>query len=67
MEHIRTLGWEGQADVAAVVRLLAGEAAVSRVPPLAAHALAGANLLLLCKPGGVNADGLPRLRPIGMP
>ena len=67
MEHIRTLGGEGQADVATVVRLLAGEAAVRRVPPLAAHALSGANLLLLSKPGGVDADGLPRLRPIGMP
>jgi len=67
MEHIRTLGGEGQADVATVVRLLAGEAAVRRVPPLAAQALLGANLLLLCKPGGVDVDGLPRLRPIGMP
>ena len=47
MEHVRTLGGKGQADVAATVRLLAGEAAVSRVPPLAAHALADANLWLL--------------------
>ena len=37
------------------------------VPPLAAHALAGSDLLLLCKPGGLDADGLPRLRHIGIP
>jgi len=67
IQHILAVGGEGQGDVAAVVRLLTGEAAVRRVPPLAAHALAGANLLILCKPGRVDADGLPRLRPIGMP
>jgi len=58
MEHICTLGGEGQADVVAVVRLRAGEAPVRRVPPLAAQALAGATLLPLCKSGGVDVDGL---------
>jgi len=67
MEHLRALGESGQAALQAVVRLLAGPVAVRRVPPLAAHALAGADLLLLCKPGGADIDGLPRLRPIGMP
>jgi len=67
MEHLRALGDEGQAALAGVVHLLAGEAAVRLVPAVAAHALAGADLLLLCKPGGTDVDGLPRLRPIGMP
>ncbi|GAB0497286.1 hypothetical protein MMPV_008615 [Pyropia vietnamensis] len=47
--------------------LLVSAAAVTRVPAAAAHALAGADLLLLAKPGGVGGDGLPGLRPIGMP
>ncbi|GAB0498699.1 hypothetical protein MMPV_010046 [Pyropia vietnamensis] len=42
-------------------------AAVTRVPSVARTALAGADLLLLRKPGGLAADGLPKLRPIGMP
>jgi len=67
MEHLRALGDSGQVALAAVVRLLAGPVSARRVPPLAAHALAGADLLLLCKPGGDDDDGLPRLRPIGMP
>ncbi|GAB0498740.1 hypothetical protein MMPV_010088 [Pyropia vietnamensis] len=50
-----------------VVELLVSAAAVTRVPAAAAHALAGADLLLLAKPGGVGGDGLPGLRPIGMP
>ncbi|GAB0497434.1 hypothetical protein MMPV_008767 [Pyropia vietnamensis] len=50
-----------------VVLLLTGEAAVTRVPSVARTALAGADLLLLRKPGGLAADGLPKLRPIGMP
>ena len=67
MEHLRALGDEGQAALAGVVILLAGEAAVRLVPAVAAHALAGAELLLLCTPGGDDVDGLPWLRPIGMP
>jgi len=47
MEHLRALGDEGQASLAGVVNLLAGEAAVRLVPAVAAHALAGADLLLL--------------------
>jgi len=67
MEHLRALGDAGQAALAGVIRLLAGAEAVRLVPPLATHALAGADLLLLCKPGGPDDDGLPRPRPIGMP
>jgi len=67
MEHLRALGDAGQSALAGVVRLLAGEEAELLISPLAAHALAGADLLLLCKPGGLDVDGLPRLRPIGMP
>jgi len=47
------------------VLLLTGDAATTRAPAVAAHALAGADLLLLEKPGGVCEDGLPGLRPIG--
>jgi len=47
MEHLRALGDEGQAALAGVVNVLAGEAAVRLVPGVAAHALAGADLLLL--------------------
>ena len=67
MEHLRALGDDRQAALAKFVFLLAGEEAERLVPPLAAHALAGADSLLLCKPGGLDKDGLPRLRPIGMP
>jgi len=67
MEHLQALGDEVQAALAGVVRLLASEEAQRLVTPLATHALAGADLLLLCKPGGLDVDGLPRLRPIGMP
>jgi len=67
MEHLRARGDEGQAALAGVVRLFGGEEAERLVPPLAAHALAGADFLLLCKPGGLDGDGLPRLQPIGMP
>jgi len=66
-EHLRALGDEGLAAPAAVVRLLAGEAAERLIPPLAAHALARADLFLLYKPEGPDVDGLPCLRPIGMP
>jgi len=66
-EHLWALTAGGQDALVAVVQLLAGDAMVSRVPPVAAHALSGADLLLLAKPGGVGADGLPGLRPIGMP
>ncbi|GAB0496795.1 hypothetical protein MMPV_008113 [Pyropia vietnamensis] len=57
----------GQDALVGVVELLVSAAAVTRVPAAAAHALAGADLLLLAKPGGVGGDGLPGLRPIGMP
>ena len=67
MKYLPALGDEGQAALTGVVHLLAGEATVWLMPAVAAHALAGADLLLLCKPGGEGVDGLPRLRPIGMP
>jgi len=66
-EHLWALSAVGQDALVAVVQLLAGDALVSRVPAVATHALAGADLLLLTKPGGVGEDGLPGLRPIGMP
>jgi len=66
MKHLRALGDEGQAALAGVVRLLADEKAERLVTPLAAHALAGAGLLQLCKPGGLDVNGVSRLRPIGM-
>jgi len=50
-----------------VFLLLAGAEVERLVPSLAAHAMAGADLLLLCKPGRLDVDGLPKLRPIGMP
>lgn len=66
MEHLWALCPRGQALVA-VVRLLASPAAVDGVPVVATHALAGANLLQLVKPGTPDAAGIPPLRPIGMP
>lgn len=66
-EHLWALGDAGRASLVVVVRLLSGGAAVDRKPAIATHALAGADLLLLVKPGGHAADGLPRLRPMGMP
>ncbi|GAB0494469.1 hypothetical protein MMPV_005762 [Pyropia vietnamensis] len=66
-EHLWALERGGQDALVGVVELLVSAAAVTRVPAAAAHALAGADLLLLAKPGGVGGDGLPGLRPIGMP
>jgi len=66
-EHLWALSAAGQDALVGVVDLLVGEALASRLPAVAAHALAGADLLLLTKPGGVGGDGLPGLRPIGMP
>jgi len=67
MEHLLALGEEGRDALVGVVLLLTGEAATTRVPAVATHALAGADLLLLAKPGGVREDGRPSLQPIGMP
>lgn len=67
VEHLWALAAGGREALVGVLLLLTGEAAVSRVPPVARAALAGADLLLLRKPGGLAADGLPKLRPIGMP
>jgi len=67
MEHLRAFGENGQAALAGVVLLLAGSDGARLLTSLAAYALAGADLLLLCKPGGLDVDGLPRLRPNGMP
>jgi len=67
MEHLWALGEEGRDALVSVVLLLTGATATTRVPAAVTHALAGADLLLLSKPGGVREDGLPGLRPIGMP
>ncbi|GAB0497290.1 hypothetical protein MMPV_008621 [Pyropia vietnamensis] len=62
-EAIRSGGGDA---LVGVVELLVSAAAVTRVPRRGRPRLAGADLLLLAKPGGVG-DGLPGLRPIGMP
>ena len=67
MEHLWALGEEGRDALVGVFLLLTGEAATTRVPAVATHALAGADLLLLAKPSGVREDGRPGLQPIGMP
>ncbi|GAB0497407.1 hypothetical protein MMPV_008739 [Pyropia vietnamensis] len=67
VEHLWALAEGGGEALVGVVLLLTGEAAVTRVPSVARTALAGTDLLLLRKPGGLAADGLPKLRPIGMP
>eukprot|EP00168_Porphyra_purpurea_P017444 TRINITY_DN603_c0_g1_i4.p6 TRINITY_DN603_c0_g1~~TRINITY_DN603_c0_g1_i4.p6 ORF type:complete len:190 (-),score=35.40 TRINITY_DN603_c0_g1_i4:2496-3065(-) len=67
MEHLWALAEDGRDELVGVVRLLATDAATSVVPAVASHALAGAEHLLLVKPGEPDADGVPRLRPIGMP
>lgn len=66
-EHILALDAEGQDKLVGLVCLLVDPEGVRRLPPLAAQALAGAELLHLTKPGSVDADELSRLRPIGMP
>jgi len=66
-EHLWALTAAGQDALVAVVQLLAGDGLVWREPAVAAHALAGADLLLLTKPGGLGDDGVPGLPPIGMP
>jgi len=66
-EYLWALSATRQDALVDIVLLLTSLAAVSRMPAMARHALAGANLLLLTNPGGVGADGLPRLRPIEIP
>ena len=66
-EHLWALSAVGQAALLEVLLLLCGDAAVSRVPAVVRHALAGADHHLLHQAGRVGADGLPRLRHIGMP
>jgi len=67
VEHLWALDAAGRDALGGVLVLLAGPAGAARMPACASRALAGTDLLLLRKPGGVQADGLPRLRPIGMP
>ena len=67
MEHLWALAEDGREAQVGVVQLLASDAATSVVPAAASHALAGAELLLLVKQGTPDADGVPKLRPIGMP
>ncbi|GAB0498621.1 hypothetical protein MMPV_009967 [Pyropia vietnamensis] len=66
-EHLWALASDGQDALVEVLLFLAGPNAAARVPAVAARALAGADLVLLTKSGGPQADGLPGLRPIGMP
>jgi len=66
MERLWALA-EGSRDaLVGVVRLLASDATTSVVPAVSIHALAEAALLLLVKLGAPDADGVPKLRPIGM-
>lgn len=67
VEHLWALAEGGREALVGVLLLLTGEAAMKRMPPVARAALAGADLMLVRKPGGLAADGLPKLRPIGMP
>jgi len=67
MEHLWALAEDGRDALVVVVRLLATEAATMVAPAVSSHALAGVELLLLVKPGAPDADGVPRLRSIGMP
>jgi len=67
MEHLWALGEKGRDALVGVVLLLTGDAATTRVPAVATHAVAGAALLLFARPGGVREDGSPGLRPISMP
>lgn len=67
MVNLWALGDAGRDALVGVVTLLVGEGAATRVPVAARRAVAGADLLVLRKPGGDDADGLPPLRPIGMP
>jgi len=66
VEHLWALDARGRDSLVGVVSLLAGEGS-ARLPACAAAAHAGTSFLLLRKPGGVGADGLPGLRPIGVP
>lgn len=67
MEHLWALDDRSRDRLVDVLLLLASDAAVGVVPPLATHALSGANLLLLVEPGARDAAGLPPLRPTRMP
>jgi len=66
-EHLWALPAAGRDALVSVVRLLAAADTVAALPAPAAYALAGADPLLLVKPGGPGADGHHKLRPIGMP
>jgi len=66
VEHLWALDAGGRDALVGVVVLLAGPGS-ERLPACAAAAYAGTALMLLRKPGGVEADGLPGLRPIGIP
>jgi len=66
VEHLWALDAGGRGALVGVVVLLAGPGS-ARLPACAAAAHAGTDMMLLRRPGGVGADGLPGLRPIGMP
>jgi len=67
MEHLWALMSAGRDALVRVVQLLSSADSVDQVPPVARRALGAANLLLLVKSGGVDAAGVPGLRPIGIP
>jgi len=67
MEHLRALTSAGRDALVRVVLLLSSADGVDQVPLVARRALGAANLLLLVKPGGVDAADVPGLQPIGMP
>jgi len=65
MEHLRALADDWPAALGGVVLLLVGAVVERLVPSLAAHAMAGADLLLLCKPGGSMLTASPSCAPLG--
>jgi len=67
MEHLWALTLAGRDALVRVFQLLSSADGFDQVLPVARRALGAANLLLLVKPGGVDAAGVPGLRPIGMP
>ena len=67
MEPIWVLSSAGPDALVRDVQLLAPGDGVDKVLSVARRALGAATLLLLVKPGGADAAGVPGLRPIGMP
>jgi len=64
-EHLWALSAAGQDALLDVLLLLCGDAAVSRVPAVARHALGGADLLVLTKAGGSAPTACHASGPLG--